>query len=157
MANLIDRPQSLPSRLILLALLLLTLPLARAGGFSAELDRTRVGANETLTLHLSADGQSAGDPDLTPLSKDFEVLGQSRGSRMNIVNGAMSQTQEWTLELAPRRPGKLEIPPLSQGGRQSKALTVEVVSADQANAGGTPKPIFVDTQIEATKPYVQQS
>jgi hypothetical protein len=156
MPNPLDRPQSLPARLILLALLLLTLPLARADGLSAELDRTRIGANETLTLHLSADGQSADEPDLTPLNKDFEVLGQSRGSRMNIVNGAMSQTREWTLELAPRRTGTLEIPPLAQGGRQSRALRVEVVPTDQANAGGAPKPIFVDTEVDADKPYVQQ-
>ncbi|WP_295392654.1 BatD family protein [uncultured Thiodictyon sp.] len=148
--------QPLISRLILLALLLLAVPLARADGFSAELDRNRIGANETLTLHLSAEGQSADDPDLSPLSKDFEVLGQSSGSRVNIVNGAMSQTREWTLELAPRRTGTLEVPPLTQGGRQSKALKVEVVPADQANAGQAPKPIFVDTQIEAAKPYVQQ-
>ncbi|WP_295606197.1 BatD family protein [uncultured Lamprocystis sp.] len=138
-------------------LLLLAGPAGAADDFSAELDRTQVRANETLTLRLRAGGRLGGEPDLTPLNQDFEILNQSTGSRMSISNGTVSQTREWTLELAPRRAGRLRIPPLSLGGTQTSPVTVEVVPADQTAAGTGSKPIFVDTQVENTKPYVQQS
>jgi len=138
-------------------LLLLVGPARAADEFSAELDRTQVRANETLTLRLRAAGRLGGEPDLTPLNQDFEILNQSSGSRMSIVNGAVSQTREWTLELAPRRDGRLQMPPLSLGGKQTSPITVEVVPADQAAAGTGSKPIFMDTQVENTTPYVQQS
>ena len=83
---------------------------AQAAEFSAELDRTRVGVDETLTLRLSAVGSLAGTPDLSPLQQDFEVLSQGTGTSMSFVNGAMSHTREWTLELAPRRTGRLQNP-----------------------------------------------
>jgi hypothetical protein len=138
-------------------LLLLVGPARAADDFSAELDRTQVRANETLTLRLRAAGRLGGEPDLTPLNQDFEILNQSSGSRMSIVNGAVSQTREWTLELAPRRDGRLQVPPLSLSGKQTSPVTVEVVPADQAAAGTGSKPIFMDTQVENTTPYVQQS
>jgi len=142
---------------LLLLMLLLVGPARAADDFSAELDRTQVRANETLTLRLRAEGRLGGEPDLTPLNQDFEILNQSSGSRMSIVNGVVSQTREWTLELAPRRGGRLLIPPLSLGGTQTSPVAVEVLPADQAAADTGSKPIFVDTQIENATPYVQQS
>lgn len=151
-------PPCLLARLAWVSLLMLiTVAQARADGFHAELDRTSIGANETLTLHLSAEGKSTGEPDLTPLQQDFEVLGQSSGTRVNIVNGAMSQTRDWTLELAPRRVGRLQVPSLALGGRQTQPIPIEVRAADQAGPGDAPRPIFVETQVEANRPYVQQS
>jgi len=143
--------------LSLLMLLLLVGPAGAADDFSAELDRTQVRANETLTLRLRAEGRLAGEPDLTPLNQDFEILDQSSGTRMSIINGAVSQTREWTLELAPRRGGRLQVPPLALGGKQSSPVAVEVLPADQAAADTGSKPIFVETRVENATPYVQQS
>ncbi len=143
--------------LSLLMLLLLVGPAGAADDFSAELDRTQVRANETLTLRLRAEGRLAGEPDLSPLHQDFEILNQSSGTRMSISNGAVSQTREWTLELAPRRGGRLQVPPLSLDGKQTRPVEVEVVPADQTAAGTGSQPIFVDTQVENATPYVQQS
>ena len=128
----------------------------QADDFRAELNRARVGADETLTLRLSADGALDGTPDLKPLTQDFEILSQGTGTSMSLINGAMSRTREWTLELAPRRPGRLTIPAIALDGRQSTPITVDVVPADQAATGSEPKPVFVDTAVEQTAPYVQQ-
>ena len=127
-----------------------------ADNFRAELNRTRVGADETLTLHLSADGALDGTPDLKPLTQDFEILSQGTGTSMSVINGAMSHTREWTLELAPRRTGRLQIPAIALDGRQTTPIPVDVVAADQAATGSGPKPVFVDTTVEQTAPYVQQ-
>jgi hypothetical protein len=147
-----------PGRLtpLLFALLALALTAAHAGGFTAELDRTRIHADETITLRLSLDGTLDGNPDLAPLNRDFEVLNQATGTSMSIVNGTTSHTREWTLELAPRRSGRLQVPALSLGGERTQPIAVEVLPPGQAETGEAHRPIFVDTRIETPNPYVQQ-
>ncbi len=156
MPNRLDLRPSLRAVLALLALLLLAVPCARAGDLSATLDRPRVRANETLTLHLRAAGALTGTPDFSALNKDFEILQQGTSTSMSFVNGVSNNTREWTLELAPRRTGKLQVPALSLGDQQTQLLALEVVAADQADPGGGPKPVFVDTLVETAQPYVQQ-
>ena len=142
--------------LSLCVLLVLASGPARASGLSAELDRTRIGADETLSLHLVADGDLKGEPDFSPLEKDFDILGQSTGTSMSIVNGTVSHTQEWTLALAPRRTGRLTVPAIRLGGAQSQPIQVEVGTGNQAAPAGASKPVFVDTRVETKDPYVQQ-
>jgi hypothetical protein len=70
----------------------------------------------------------------------------------------MTQTRSWTLALAPRRAGDLEIPALSLGGSRSRPIPIQVLSAAQAEAqGGAPKPILVETELDTRAPYVQQA
>ena len=156
MSNRLDRRPSPRAVCALLALLLLAVPWAWAGDLSETLDRTRVRANETLTLTLRAVGALGGTPDFSPLGKDFEILQQGSSTNLSFVNGVSNNTREWTLELAPRRTGKLQVPALSLGGQQTQPIALEVLTADQADPGGGPKPVLVDTLVETAEPYVQQ-
>ena len=144
--------------LTLLVLLLLALigQGALAAGLLADPDRTRLGANETLTLRVIAEGSLSGEPDLSPLEKDFEILGRSTSTRTTIVNGDMSQSREWTLELAPRRTGELQIPALALGAERSQPVPIQVVPPDQVTPAGVPRPLFLDTQVDSPSPYVQE-
>lgn len=142
--------------LMLLLALALIAPAALGAALLADPDRTRLGANETLTLRLIAEGRLQGEPDLSPLEKDFEILSRSTSTRTTIVNGDMSQSREWVLELAPRRTGGLSIPSLALGGERSQSVPIEVVPADQAGAGAGPRPLFLDAQVDTGTPYVQQ-
>lgn len=145
-----------PMRPILLTLLLALVSVAAsAGSLTAETDKNRMSLEDTVNLRLVAEGDLKGEPDLAPLSADFEILGQSSGSRMSIVNGAVSRTREWTLELSPRRTGRLTIPALSLGGQRTQPIAVEVTEKSPA-AGGGPGPVRVQTEAEAKAPYVQQ-
>jgi hypothetical protein len=131
---------------------------ARADGVRAEIDRDRIAANETLILQLFGDGRLAGEPELQALEADFDILSRSRSERMSVLNGAVSHTREWRIELAPKRSGRLEIPALAWGDARSTPLTIEVVAAaaaDDPSAG--PKPIFVRTETDESTPYVQQA
>jgi hypothetical protein len=152
-------------RRLLPALLVLTLWFASwfaapllADGVRAEIDRDRIAANETLILQLYGDGRLSGEPEIQVLEADFDILSRSQSERMSVLNGAVSHTREWRIELAPKRSGRLEIPALAWGDARSAALTVEVVedaAADDPSAG--PKPIFVRTETDAPTPYVQQA
>ncbi|WP_296698208.1 BatD family protein [Thiocapsa sp. UBA6158] len=129
-----------------------------ADSLRAEIDRDRIAANETLILQLYGDGRLSGEPDLQVLEADFDILSRSQSERMSVLNGSVSHTREWRIELAPKRSGQLEIPALAWGDAHSAPLTVEVVedaAAHDPSAG--PKPIFVRTETDEATPYVQQA
>lgn len=147
----------LPPHRLLLALLMLVTTSISANGLQIELDRDRIEQNETLRLRLVAAGRQIGTPDLQPLAADFEILKRDTSSRMSIVNGVMSHTTEWTLELLPKRAGQLAIPPLIWGDLSSVPLVVEVL-AEQSRAptAAPPRPIFVEASADQDAPYVEQ-
>ncbi|EGV16394.1 hypothetical protein ThimaDRAFT_4339 [Thiocapsa marina 5811] len=146
---------------LLAALTVVTQALAQgtpSDGVRAEIDRDRIAANETLILQLFGDGRLSGEPALQVLEPDFDILSRSQSERMSVVNGAVSHTREWRIELAPKRTGRLEIPALAWGDARSEPLTVDVVedaAADDPTAG--PKPIFLRTETDEATPYVQQA
>ncbi len=143
--------------MILTVLFALALSPALAEGLRAEPDRDRVAENETLTLRLIADGKLDGDPDFAPLEADFEIISRNQSSRVSIVNGSMSQTTEWVLELSPRRVGRLQIPSVSIGAARSAPVGIEVVPAGEGATASGARSIFVDTAVENRSPYVQQA
>lgn len=125
-----------------------------AAEVNAWLDRTRIGEGETVQLTLEAQGQASGRPDTAPLEQDFEVLGMSTGSRVNIINGRTDARTTWTLTLSPKRGGTLTIPALRIGDSRSAALSLEV-SAAPAPAPGSGADILVETEVAPRAPYVQ--
>jgi hypothetical protein len=141
----------------LILLMMLATPVF-AAGVRAELDRNRIAANETLTLRLTADGRLSGEPDLQGLQADFEILSRGQSERMSVVNGAVSHSREWTLELAPKRTGRLEIPALVWGDATSEPVALDVIEDDSpGGAAAGLKPIFVQRDADQTTPYVQQA
>ena len=140
----------------LLIWLLLAGGLTWAAAPQVQLDRNRVSAGETLTLRLNADSSATGEPDFTPLEQDFDILSRGQSKMTSIVNGVISNTRQWTLQLAPKRMGRLMIPAISLGAAQSQATAVEVVAdADRSPADG-PRPLFMEAEAEHQTPYVQQ-
>ncbi|MDH3527734.1 MAG: BatD family protein [Gammaproteobacteria bacterium] len=138
----------------LLVAILCAVDVAWAADVNAWLDRTRISAGETAQLTLEAEGQVSGRPDTAPLETDFEVLGMSTGSRVNIVNGRTDARTTWTLTLSPKRSGRLTIPALRIGGSRSTALTLEVsdVPAPAPDSGAD---ILIETELAPREPYVQ--
>jgi hypothetical protein len=139
--------------LAVLLLLMLGSQAAR-GALEASLDRERVADGESVRLVIQARGQVSGAPSTEPLEKDFEVLGVSTGSQMNIVNGRVDATTTWTITLRPRRLGRLRVPPIAVAGERTPALDLEVVRADAVRPDGGAD-LFVETEVEPEAPYVQ--
>ncbi len=104
-------------------------PAAWAVRVEAVADRDRIGAGESLQLELRLDGSPEADPDFSALEADWEILGRSQSSQMNIVNGRVDRTTVYRLTLMPRRSGSLAIPPVCFGADCSAAQTVEVHDA----------------------------
>ena len=127
---------------------------------SASLDASQIGAGDTVQLTLEHDGRTSGQPDVDPLQHDFDILGTSSSTTVEILNGSASEKTQVVLTLAPKTTGHLTIPPLSWDGEQSQPLSLTVTGP-----GGTGQPgssaapsaakIFIETSASPEQPYVE--
>ncbi len=97
-------------KLSFLLLLLLSLQTAFnaafAQGLNARINTDSVVIGDSFQLQLSTD-DSASSPDLSPLQKDFTLLGTSQNTSIQIINGTVSQQKTWIISLSPKTTGKL--------------------------------------------------
>lgn len=122
---------------------------------TAHLDRQRITEGETVRLTIEAAGQIAAMPDTRALNQDFEVTGTMSGSRVNIVNGKMDSRTTWTISLIPLRSGELTIPSLKIDGEYTPELKLQVIEASAGMDADSAAPIFIETEVDKTDPYVQ--
>ncbi len=93
----------------------------------ARLDRSQLALGDIVTLTISSDGSNdLKQIDLTPLEQNFEVLGQSSSSNMQIINGSMSRSVTLRVDITPKRQGTLEIPALQAGSDLTQAISIKV-------------------------------
>lgn len=155
--------------LFTLFLILVAVQLPANAALRAWLDSPDVAPGETVRLTLAHDGQTSSRPDLTPLKQDFDILGSSTSSNVQIVNGSISSTTQMDLTLAPKHNGQLTIPSLTWGSDKSAALKVNVTassasasaganSSGSTSAAATPgNRVFMETEADPKSPYVQAS
>jgi hypothetical protein len=144
-------------RLALGCLLLVLAALPAGAAVRALLDRSEVAPGETVQLTLVLDGQSRAQPDLTPLRTDFDILGESTRSNIQIINGSYSSRTELALTLSPKHSGQLTIPPLSWGSDRSQPLTLTVAagSGDQSAGATASSPrVFITSEVQPKQPYL---
>ncbi|MDH4025172.1 MAG: BatD family protein [Desulfuromonadales bacterium] len=141
--------------LILLLLLVLNPALSLSAQLKAIPDRTRVGLDESFNLELRADGSLDGDPDLSVLEQNFELLGRSQSSQMQIINGDFSRSTVWSLTLMARSAGSKEIPALCVGSDCSKPIKIEVLPAGKSNTLAGANDLLLEVATEPNKVWVQ--
>ena len=143
--------------LLLLALVVLACARADASSVRASLDRDHVHLGDTVTLTLRFDSAAAmGMPDLSPLRKDFQVLGQSSSAEQSWINGRVQASYDLRITLRPRRAGTLQIPSLDVGGQRTAALTLHVAPGSKRSVGKPGDPVFVQVELSTQSPYVDQ-
>lgn len=135
--------------------------------FTASTDRTQLAAGDSVQLTLQSDRSGSSQPDLAPLKKDFDILGQSTSNSLQIINGSMSSQRQVRLVLAPRRSGLVEVPQLKWDGEASAAIALNVAangaggSAASGNGTGAPTEgvahVFLTTSLDSLQPYVQSA
>ncbi|HJP97251.1 MAG TPA: BatD family protein, partial [Rhodanobacteraceae bacterium] len=144
-------------RLAMLWLLLLAslASVAQAATVQAFLDRNHVSLGDTVTLNIQSTGP-LGAPDLSSLQKDFDVLGTSSSRSVQIVNGRATSTEQLGIALKPRHAGTLTIPPIAVGGDETAPLTLEVGAAPSGGTGKVGDPVFMETNVQSSSPWVGQ-
>ena len=137
--------------LIFIALLLPALARAEV---KAWLDRDAIALGETVTLNIQLDRQRASQPDLSVLDADFDRLGSSSSTQLSFVNGKRTAATLFAVALSPKREGSLIIPALLIDGDTTPVLQLTVKpSPVRVGPGGD---VFIETEVDTTKPYVQQ-
>lgn len=103
---------------------------------------------DTVQLIIEYNGEDNKKPDLLPLQQDFQIIARSSSSYVNFINGQLSQLQKWTLELKPKKIGKITIKPIKIGDISSNYAEVEV--KELTNVAYVP-----DSNINSNSPYFQ--
>ncbi len=146
------------SWLTLLVAALLLWSGALGAALSARFERSTVQEGDTVDLIVETDGLRGGEPDLSALDADFEVLGTSSGSRIQIVNGRQSATRTWRVQLRPRQLGTIEVAPITLGNERTSALRLTVTTLPQGPTGVPGDDLFLELDIgdDDAPIYVQQ-
>ncbi|MEZ4862531.1 MAG: BatD family protein [Caldilineaceae bacterium] len=132
---------------------------------TAQVDRTTIGSNETVTLSVIINGGSGDQPQL-PTLDGFQVLSMSSASQFSMINGKTSSQISYQYILQPTRTGDLAIPAITVlvNGQayQTTPLTVQVMQGaapSRPNGGGqaTPAPNGLNNGIDNGALFVEGS
>lgn len=141
---------------LLTVILCAVLPRAYAS-VSAMLSNTQIASGSTVQLTLTYDGLTTSEPNLAPLRKNFDILGTSASTSVQFGTGGSAERSEVILTLAPKRTGRVTIPPLAWDGEHSAPLTLTVSSGGVGgtSSAGAAAPVFIVSRTAPAEPYVQ--
>ena len=128
---------------------------AGAATVTVKTDRNPVVLQESFQLVFEAAGDVDGDPDFSPLEKDFQVLSTSTSTSMSIVNTKITRTKQWQLTVLPLNAGNLVIPAISFGKDKSPQTLLTVMQGVTGAAGQALQDIFLDVEVAPESAYVQ--
>ena len=131
-------------------------PLCAAAIITASVDRSTVSVDESFYLILEAEGEFSADPDLAPLTENFEILNQSRTQNVSIINGRAMRRDAWQIELMPTEAGSFTIPAIAFGTESSNPVSILVKPARPPGEGDDPGRFFLEVEVDEPRPYVQQ-
>ncbi|HSD17696.1 MAG TPA: BatD family protein [Thermomonas sp.] len=140
---------------IALAWLLVVIAIPAQAQTRAWLDRAQVTHGETASLNIQTD-QSVSSIDYAPLERQFDVGGQSVRRSYQRSNGRSTRTSLFAVGIRPRGPGVFTVPALRVGNTTTAPLQLTVVAPSVLPASGDAD-AFVDTVVDASRPYVQQA
>jgi hypothetical protein len=134
-------------------LLLLLLLLASQSAWAevrATLNRSTIQSGDTVTLVIEASGKDpGGQPDLSGLKQDFEILGTSTSQQIQFINGKSSARRQWEIELAPLHDGVIEVPAVPVGSERTNPLSLKVTEQPSPGAAAAAgEPVFLEVVIE---------
>jgi len=136
----------------LLAVAALSPAPAQEVSLRASVDRATVRENESFVYLLRAEGQVRGEPDLTPLTRAFDILQSSRNTSIQMAGGQTSRVTEWSLQLMPRGDGRFTLPPVELDGAFANPVQIEVLPAVEGDAPGD---VFLEAEVSPSSTYVQ--
>lgn len=126
-----------------------------AADLVAQLDRAEVSEGQSVTLTITATDLD-GEPDLSVLESDFEVLDTSRSRNVRITNGQSQSSMVWQLGLMPLRSGTLTIPALSMDGQQSETIQLVVRKAGSVSESKGTEEFMLELSVDKQAPFVQE-
>jgi BatD DUF11 like domain len=146
------------ARIAAFAVLLVAPSVPASATVRAWLDTNRVAPGNSVQLTLEYSGETDTRPDLSPLQRSFDVLGTSRATTVQILNGSTSAKTQVMVTLSPKRTGRLTVPSIAWNGERSAPIGLDVTASagNGSSAGGAAaQQVFLETQSKPSNPYVQ--
>ena len=124
----------------------------------AMLDRSTIYEGEVFTLIITSDGAERDMPDLSLLAKDFQILGTGSSQQMQVINGAVTSSKSWNIQLQPKSSGQLHIPSLRIGKELTNPIQITVTAPPEISESSKGQPVFieVETALKNQQVYLQQ-
>ncbi len=130
---------------------------AQAADIDTRVSRNPIAANESFQLILQTEETPDGEPDFSPLTRDFDILDQRQSENIKMINGELSRTIGWTVTLIPRRTGTLEIPEIRFGADRSRAIQLRIEESPQdRQQEEKSEDIILRLTAEPKTPFVKQ-
>jgi hypothetical protein len=125
------------------------------GAVDARVGRTTFPVTDSVRVVFETDQDVDDSPDFSPLAGDFEILGTSQSTSVNIINGRMKRAATWNVDLMAKRQGKLIIPALRIGNEITRPITLTVTAAATGADGVPVSDVFLEVDVDHAEPYVQ--
>ena len=124
----------------------------------AYLNQKNFFEGDPVTLKIESSENNKETPDISPLKKDFTILGTSTNSQISIMNGKRFFLKSWTIELEPINKGTIQIPSITVGSDKTKPLTLIITDLPPEVTTETNKHIFIEESIDTqgSTTFVQQ-
>ncbi len=130
---------------------------------SVQIDPSTASMDDTIHLTLTLDGpSSAGVPDVTPLEKDFTIIGTEHSTSYTASNGVAKSESQWIVLLTAKRPGVITIPAIQLGQQYSRPGQVNITTSAQATAADNPaKPteddaVMLHADVSQSAPFINE-
>ncbi len=121
----------------------------------AWLDRAEITMGETVALNIATD-QAVTQIDYGPLRAQFDIGGQSVRRSFELSSGGSRRVSVFSVGLRPRAPGFVNVPVLRVGNASTAPLRLVVLEPAVQPASADAN-VFVETEVDAARPYVQQA
>jgi hypothetical protein len=124
-----------------------------------KLDRTEAAMADSIRMSVTVSGTK--DSDAQPVVQgldDFYVSTGGTSSRVQIINGKVDASADYTYYLQPKRIGTFQIGPATVAlqGKTYTSNTIGLKVTQTSQATGVEKgPIFLDARLSAPKVYVE--
>ncbi|WP_297792213.1 BatD family protein [uncultured Marinobacter sp.] len=137
---------------------------------TVEPDRTSLYEGEVLTLTVRGSMQidinlgnlfdldisNLPSPDTSKLEDDFEIVGRNQRYSIRTVNSEMVGEITWTYQLAPKKTGKLTIPPLTFQNASSEPVQINVMAGTSPDQEQASRDSFIELSTDKDEVYVQE-
>ncbi len=127
-----------------------------AANISAQLDVNPVLVNDTFHLTYIASGAVDGEPDFSPVTNDFELLGTRQSTNMSMINGNISRSKKWTLNLLAKKVGTFTIPAISFGSDSAPEVKVIIKNIVASNGASLNQDFALEMTTSQQSGFVQQ-
>ena len=124
----------------------------------AYVDRNEVRIGEMIKLTIELNKRTSDTPGTRELNEHFKILlGPKTTQYTSTTDGIKSTSTRWTLEIAPRHSGTINIPSMIVSNQKTTPIAINVIKTTiEDNRINADKPVFIHSEVDKRDVYFQE-